>query len=195
MERINTAHFHGGFEATAMTFEYNLGVRPDHYVLINFNAFVDVVNSLGGVDVQAATGLSEYVGGGIKSVPAGMNHMDGKTALWYARSRYSTSDFDRNRRQQEVLQAVFNRLLSLYTISKAPELFNIYTQNVTTDLKFTDFIPLIPFAAKITDLSDIKHYYIGREQVSSWMTPAGAAVLLPNRDAVIDVMRQALNSP
>jgi hypothetical protein len=74
-------------------------------------------------------------------------------------------------------------------------LFNIYTQNVTTDLKFTDFIPLIPFAAKITDLSDIKHYYIGREQVSSWMTPAGAAVLLPNRDAVIDVMRQALNSP
>jgi LCP family protein required for cell wall assembly len=195
MERINTAYYHGGFEAIANALEYNLGVRPDHYVLINFNAFVDLVDSLGGIDVTAETGLSEWVGNGIKSVPAGLNHMNGKTALWYARSRYSTNDFDRNRRQQEVLQGIFNRLMSLYTISKAPELFDIYTRNVTTDLKFTDLIPLLPFAAKITDLSDVKHFFIGSGQVTGWMTPAGASVLLPNQEAVISVMRKALNSP
>jgi len=195
MERINTAYYHGGFETTAMMFEYNFGVRPDHFVLINFNAFVELVDSLGGIDVHCATGLSEYVGNGIKSVPAGVNHMNGKTALWYARSRYTTNDFDRNRRQQEVLRAIFDRLMSLYTISKAPELFNIYRQNVTTDLTFADLIPLFPFAARITDLSNVKQFYIGKGEVSGWYTPTGAAVLLPNREAVLAVMRKALNSP
>jgi LCP family protein required for cell wall assembly len=195
MERINTAYFHGGFEALSMALEYNFGVRPDYYVIVKFNAFVEIVDSLGGIDVHSAAGLSEYVGSGIKSVPAGVNHMNGKTALWYARSRYTTSDFDRNRRQQEVLRAIFNRLLSLYTISKAPELFNIFKQSVITDINFIDLIPLLPFAAKITDLSDIKQFYIGKGEVSGWYTPAGAAVLLPNREAAIAVMRKALNSP
>jgi LCP family protein required for cell wall assembly len=195
MERINTAYYHGGFEAIANALEYNLGVYPDHYVLINFNAFVEIVDSLGGIDVNAETGLSEWVGNGIKSVPAGLNHMNGKTALWYARSRYSTNDFDRNRRQQEVLQGIFDRLMSLYTISKAPEMFEIYTRNVSTDMNFTDLIPLLPFAAKVTDLSDVKHFFIGSAQVSGWMTPAGASVLLPNREAVVAIMRKALNSP
>ena len=51
--RINTAHARGGFETMANTFEYNFGVRPDYYALINFWSFVDVVNSLGGIDVYA----------------------------------------------------------------------------------------------------------------------------------------------
>jgi LCP family protein required for cell wall assembly len=196
MQRINTALAHGGFETLAMTFEYNLGVRPDHYILINFWSFVDVVNSLGGIDVNAAKDLSEYVSGrGWVTIPAGVNHMDGETALYYTRSRKSTNDFDRNRRQQEVLTALLDRLMSLYTISKVPDLFKIYTENVTTDLKLNDVLPLVPIAAKYNDPSQVQHYYVSSGQVTSWTTPGGAAVLLPNRDLVLEIMRQALNSP
>ena len=129
------------------------------------------------------------------TIPAGVNHMDGETALYYSRSRKSTNDFDRNRRQQEVLTAIIDKLISVYTISKVPELFKIYSQNVTTDLKLLDVLPLVPMAAKFKNSSDIQRYYIGSGQVSNWITPGGAMVLLPNRESVLDIMRQALNSP
>jgi anionic cell wall polymer biosynthesis LytR-Cps2A-Psr (LCP) family protein len=170
-------------------------VRPDFYVLINFWSFVDLVDSLGGIDVNASQPLSEYTARGWFTIPAGINHMDGDTALYYSRSRKSTSDFDRNRRQQEVVQAILDKLISLYTIAKIPELYQIYAENVTTNVRLSDIIPLIPVAARFKDTSQIKHYYIGRPQVTSWTTPGGAAVLLPNQQAVIEVMKQALNSP
>lgn len=195
MQRINTAFARGDFETIAMTFEYNLGVRPDHYILINFWSFVEIINSLGGIDVQVAQNLSEYTGRGWFNIPAGVNHMDGDTALYYSRSRMSSSDFDRNRRQQEVITAIIDKLISVYTISKVPELFSIYSKNVTTDLKLMDVLPLVPMAAKFKNSSKIQRYYIGRGQVSNWITPGGAMVLLPNRESVLDVMRQALNSP
>ena len=193
--RVNTAFARGGFETMAQTFENNFGVRPDFYVLINFWSFVEVVDSLGGIDVYAAQPLSEYTARGWFTIPAGKNHMDGDTALYYSRSRKSTSDFDRNRRQQEVVKAIIDKLISLYTIAKIPELYRIYTNNVTTNVKLSDIIPLIPVAARFKDNSQVKHYYIGRAQVSNWITPGGAQVLLPYQDKVMEVMRQALNSP
>ena len=195
MNRINTAFARGGFETMAKTLEVNFGVQPDFYVLINFWSFVEVVDSLGGIDINASQPLSEYTARGWFTIPEGKNHMDGDTALYYARSRKSTSDFDRNRRQQEVVQGIIDKLISLYTIAKIPELYRIYTNNVTTNVKLSDIIPLIPVAARFKDNSTIKHYYIGRAQVSNWVTPGGAQVLLPNQAAVMEVMRQALNSP
>jgi len=195
MNRINTAFARGGFDTMSKTFEVNFGVQPDFYVLINFWSFVEVVDSLGGIDINASQPLSEYTARGWFTIPAGKNHMDGDTALYYARSRKSTSDFDRNRRQQEVVQGIIDKLISLYTIAKIPELYSIYTNNVTTNVKLSDIIPLIPVAARFKDNNKIKHYYIGRAQVSNWVTPGGAQVLLPNQAAVMEVMRQALNSP
>lgn len=193
--RINTAHARGGFETTADTFEFNFGVRPDYYALINFWSFVDVVNSLGGIDVYASKPLSERTAIGWFNIPEGWNHMDGETALYYTRSRYSTSDFDRNRRQQEVITGIVDKMMNLYTIAKIPELYRIYSENVTTNMKLSDVIPLIPVAARIKSTDNIQHYYIGRGEVTSWRTPGGAAVLLPNKAAVEAVMRKALNSP
>jgi LCP family protein required for cell wall assembly len=196
MQRINTAQAHGGFETTAMTFEYNLGVRPDRFIMINFWAFVEIIDSLEGIEVDSAAGLQDWRDGyGWYAVPPGKNHMTGEIALWYVRSRMTSNDFERGRRQQEVIMAVFDRLMSLDAVKRAPELFEIYVNNVTTDLQFKDLAPLVPLATKIGDSSSIQHYFIGPEQVSGWLTPTGAQVLLPDRDAVLEVMRQALHSP
>lgn len=193
--RINTAFGRGGFETLASTFEYNLGVRPDYYALINFWSFTNLIDNLGGIDVNASQPLSEYTARGWYNVPAGITHMSGANALYYSRSRKSTSDFDRNRRQQEVITAVIDKLISLYTISKIPEVYQAYSDSVTTNIKLKDIIPLIPVAARFTKNQKIRRYYIGRQQVSNWITPGGGQVLLPNQAAVMEVMRKALNSP
>ena len=195
-DRINVAIQHGSFESVINTFEYNFGVRPDHYVLINFNAFVEVIDSLGGIDVQVPVPLADnrdYVGW--FSIPAGLIHMDGSTALWYVRSRMTSNDFDRTRRQQEVIQATFEKLLSMNGIARAPELYTIYKDTVTTDMNFTDMAPFILLAAKMTDTSKIRHYYVGPAEVTGWMTPGGASVLLPNREAIMGIIYQAMNAP
>lgn len=193
-QRINTAMGYGGFQLLASTLESNFGIRPEHYVMVNFWAFQQTIDSLGGIDVNAAQTLTDHRDGyGYFTVTSGLNHMDGETALWYARSRYTSSDFDRGRRQQEVILALFDRLLSLNAIEKAPELYDIYVQNVTTDLTFQDIAPLLPLAAQLSDTRNIRRYYIGPGQVTSWTTPGGAQVLLPNYAAINAVLWQALS--
>jgi polyisoprenyl-teichoic acid--peptidoglycan teichoic acid transferase len=196
VQRINTAFPRGGFSTLQMTMEYNFGFKPDYYALINFQSFSQVIDSLGGVDVQVARSLSDQRDGyGQYSVRAGTVLMDGETALWYVRSRYTSNDFDRTRRQQEVLQAIFFKMLNLNAITRAPQLYDIYKRNVTTNLTLEDIIPLLPTAAKLTDSSNMDQYFIGPQQVVNFRNSTGAAVLLPLREPVLVVMRQALNSP
>jgi len=196
VQRINTAFQHGGFELLAITMEYNFGVRPDYYVMINLWSFIDVIDSLGGVNVEVGRTLCDHRDQyGNYCVYEGMESMDGETALWYVRSRYSSNDFDRGRRQQEVILAAFEKLLSLDGISRAPDLYDIYIENVTTDMRFDDMTELLPLASNLASSGDIERFYIGPPQVTSWTNYNGASVLLPNREAVLVVMRQALNSP
>ncbi len=195
VDRINAAFGHGDFQMMADTMEYNFGVRPDHYVLINFEGFKTIIDALGGITVQVAQPLSdERDGPGDFSVPAGSVNMDGETALWYVRSRGTTSDFDRTRREQEVIEAVFWKLLSLNAITKAPELYEQYKQTVTTDIGIEDILPLLPLAANLGGSGNISRYAVGSEQVDSYMTSGGAAVLLPKYDLITDIMRKALSS-
>jgi anionic cell wall polymer biosynthesis LytR-Cps2A-Psr (LCP) family protein len=176
--------------------EYNFGVHPNYYVMINLWSFVDVIDSLGGVNVQIGRDLCDHRDAwGEFCVSQGTMWMDGKTALWYVRSRYTTSDFDRGRRQQEVLQAVFDNLISMDGLRRAPELYDIYVQNVTTNLSINDLSGLIPLAANLSDTRQLGRYGIGPAQVYDWTNYSGAMVLMPIREAVLEVMRQALSSP
>ena len=196
VQRLNTAMFYGGFATAALTFEYNFGVRPDYFVMVNLHTFPKVIDSLGGVDVNVAVALTDHRDGyGYYTVGPGIVHMDGETALWYVRSRYSTSDFDRGRRQQEVLTACFQALLNRDILNRASQLYDLYIQNVSTDMTFDQMAAFLPLVAKLRDTSRIHSYYIGPQQVMNWINTTGAMVLLPIHDAVMEVMRQALNSP
>jgi LCP family protein required for cell wall assembly len=196
VQRINTAMGWGGFNALAETMEYNFGVKPDYYVLINFWSFKDVVDSIGGITVNAGRDLCDQRNAmGQFCVYRGLTWMDGETALWYVRSRYSTSDLDRGRRQQEVLEAIFDKLMSLDSIKRAPDLFEIYKQNVTTNLDFNAISSLIPVASNLVNSQPVERHAIGEDQVYNWVTPSGAMVLVPIREAVLDVMRQAISQP
>lgn len=193
-QRINTAFAHGGFPLLARTFEHNFGIRPDHYVLVNFSSFKQFVDSLGGLDVNVGKALSDYRGSGYGyvTIPVGTNHMNADTVLWYVRSRKTSNDFARGRRQQEVLKAIAVKLFSLNAIKRVPEFYQLYNKNVTTDLTLADILSLLPFAARINDTSRIRTYFIGPKQVYDWITPGGGMVLLPRQGAIDKVLRRAL---
>lgn len=200
--RINTAMVYGGFSLMASTLESNFGIRPTHYIMTTFNSFVQIINSLGGVDVKASQILQDkcklpeavY---GYCTVNPGIRHMNGNFALWYVRSRYSSSDFDRERRSQEVLLATFNKLMSLNAVTRVPELFNIYQKNVETNLTLADIAGLASVApGLISDPSKIHRYNIGPNMVTNWTVPeSGAMVLLPNEALIQQTIAQAVFTP
>jgi LCP family protein required for cell wall assembly len=103
----------------------------DHFIQTDFNGFQAIIDTLGGIDIDTAVNLSDrcdlpYSHGSYCSVGPGHHLLDGALALWYVRSRYSISDFDRGRRAQEVTEGIFNKLISWNALTKAPELFSLF---------------------------------------------------------------------
>jgi polyisoprenyl-teichoic acid--peptidoglycan teichoic acid transferase len=196
VQRINTAMGWGGFEALSLTMEYNFGVHPDYYVLTNFWFFRDVVDSIGGITVYASQNMCDQRDGYESyCVYQGSTWMDGETALWYVRARYSSGDIDRGRRQQEVLQAMFNQMLNLNALVRAPELYEIYKNDVTTNLDFGILSSLLPVASHLADTQELGRYTIGDSQVYDWTNTNGAMVLVPIREEVMKIMNQVISQP
>ncbi|RBY87400.1 LCP family protein [Blastococcus sp. TF02A-26] len=110
MDKINAAYAFGGPTLLIQTVEQLTSVRIDHYVTIDFQGIIQVTDDLGGVDVVVA----EETSNGPYTFPAGVNHLDGDQARWYLGQRYGLEggDFDRVRRQQQFLQAMFSKLFS-----------------------------------------------------------------------------------
>ena len=187
VRRINEAYQHGGFELLADTFDYNFGIRPEYFVLVNFEAFTQAVDSMGGIDVQVAKALRE----GDYSVKPGLVHMDGEMALWYVRSRYTTSDFDRMRRQQEALLAIFQRMISLDVLKQIPQMYAVYEDSALTNIGLQESLAWAGVAGRIVDDTDSLHTLtIDREYVTPFRTPAGAQVLLPNPEAIRSLFKE-----
>ncbi len=198
-QRINTAFAHGGFSTMANTFQYNFHIQPQYYFLTNFRVFSEMIDSLNGISVNASAPLTdkcdlpqaEY---GYCTVDPGATVMDGRTALWYVRSRHSTSDFDRTRRAQEVLYAVFTRMMKFDAATHLPELYEQYQGGVETNMGISDMLPLLPLASEILqDPSRIRRYSVTPNMVSDFITSGGAMVLLPNYPAISSMIHQALD--
>ncbi|HEX2697526.1 MAG TPA: LCP family protein, partial [Anaerolineales bacterium] len=209
MQRINTAYEFGntgytggGVALLRDTIAYNLGIRIDHTAMVAFDGFQKIVDTLGGVDVPVACPYTDWHlidpsynpydenNWSLYTVESGVNHMDGNLALWYARSRLKSSDFDRARRQQEVLRALFTQLLKTDTLSRIPQLYNDLSGTINTDLGLSDLLKLALYAPKLTS-ANIRSYYIRPPYVTSWTTPAGAAVLLPQAPDLTQMLTKA----
>lgn len=108
--KINAAYALGGPTLLIQTIEQLTGVRVDHYAAIDFDGLIQVTDDLGGVDVV----VSETTSNGPYTFTAGLNHLDGDQARWYVGQRYDLpgGDFDRVKRQQNYLRAMFTKLFS-----------------------------------------------------------------------------------
>ncbi len=193
LDRINTAYFYGKIPLVKQTFKSYFGINIDHYVLVNFKNFKVIVDQMGSLDVKVEKSVSDYKAGKYVTVPKGKVVMDADDALWYVRSRKSTNDFERNRRQQEVLEAILRKLLSLETLSKAPAYFQFYKKNVETDLELLDVLKWVPFAVRFMNNPQLNQLYIKPTHVYNSITAGGAMVLVPYKDKVMNVIRSSQN--
>ncbi len=195
-ERINTAMVFGGFEMLQQTFEFNFGIHPDYYLMTNFSGFVNIIDTIGGIDILAENTLSDWCDlpsgrKGYCSIDAGENHLNGEMALWYARSRYSTSDFDRGRRAQELIRGFFNKLMSLDALSKTPELYQQFQNSVEMNIPLDKIVELLPLSLSLPKDGNFRQFVIGPDQVNVWIPPSGAYLLLPNQDAIRSILIEA----
>jgi len=211
-QRINTAYQHGisvgypggGPGLLEDTIQYNLGIRIDHTAMVDFDGFRKIVDTLGGVDIPVSCPYTDWRlidpsydpqnenNWFLYTVNPGVIHMDGDLALWYARSRQKSSDFDRGRRQQEVLRAIFTQALRAGTLTRIPELYTDVKDSVETDLGLGDILQLALYAPKMTN-ADIRSYYIRPPYVTSWITDGGAYVLSPNQALLSQLLTEALS--
>ncbi len=148
----------GGGDLAAATVSQISGQPIDYWIGVDFKAFRDVVNALGGVRIDVPSALDDpyYPRGettGMMHIhfDPGWQTMNGEQALEYARSRETTSDFDRSRRQQLIMLAVRQRVFSLNAVPRMFSLLSALSDNVRTNLRPQDMRELVSLAGQIKD--------------------------------------------
>ena len=147
-ERINAAFELGGSQAAMQTVGTTLGQRVDRFALIGLQGVRDVVDAVGGIDITVPQAIhddsypTDDYGYQTVDIPAGPQHMDGDTALKYARTRHQDSDFARIARQQQVLLAVRNAMINPVNWPRTPALIAAVNQALKTDMTPLDAIAL-----------------------------------------------------
>ncbi len=145
------------------------GLTFDRYIAVDFVAFRDMVNALGGVDVCLSTNLDDYeypdyfngyIRGGIH-YKAGCQHLNGEQALQVARSRHAveaqqSSDFGRAQRQQDIMQAIKRKATTVNGFAKAPQLLDALQKNINTDMSLSDMKAIYDWGKNLPDSSIVR---------------------------------------
>lgn len=155
-QMINTANFLGevnktgtGMPLLSQTIEQNFGIQIDHYVRMDFAGFVDLVDAVGGLEIDVPRVIEDYAYptydyGTIQvRFEQGLQWMDGERALIYARTRHGDDDYARSKRQQQVLSGFVGRALNPLIWGN---LIVVLNQSVETDLNILDMITTVPTA-------------------------------------------------
>ncbi|MFW5709763.1 MAG: LCP family protein, partial [Chloroflexota bacterium] len=198
----NIGYTDGGFGLLRQTLWYNLGLNIHYYAMVNFSGFTQIIDTLGGIDVavdcayqdfqligaELPDGVIEVGDEGLRTLPVGYYRMSGAQALWYARTRRTSSDFDRGRRQQQILRSIWREGMSQVSLTNAPQLWNQLMDAVETDMGLEDFVSLMPLALNL-DVRNIRDFTLVRTyHTTPWQTPDGDFVQLP----VYETMRPLL---
>ncbi|MGF9965727.1 LCP family protein [Bacillus rhizoplanae] len=145
LDKITHAHVFGGVESTRDTVERFLNVPVDYYVKFNFESFIKIVDSLGGIDIDVPVTFTEQDSkdqAGAIHLEKGYQHLNGEQALALARTRKIDSDAMRGQRQQLVIEAIAKKALSVKSITKLSSLLDAVDQNLKTNLTFDDMLAI-----------------------------------------------------
>lgn len=162
--RLNAAYSYGGAELLMETIEQNFDIQVNRYILVNFQAFANLVDAVGGVDLELTNEEVQYVNGYLVEYNilegraegtdyldtslSGIIHLNGPQALAYSRNRYLGTDFGRTERQRKVLSSVMKKLPTS-VVTNPKELFNGLLPNLTTNLTQQECFQLSLQAGKL----------------------------------------------
>ncbi len=138
---------YGGAALTMQTVRDCFKVNVNHYIRVNFHMFEEGINAIGGIDLNLTSEEAKYMNhAGIQTVKAGLNHVDGTTALFYARIRKIDSDWKRIERQRTVVQAALNQVMhaDVLTINKLADTILPMIQTNLTKGEITKLLLEVP---------------------------------------------------
>lgn len=183
-----------GGEYARKVFSETFNLDIPYYVRVNFNAFEQLVNAVGGVDIEVTKPFTDYSFPGpdysyqTVSFASGTQHMDGTRALQYSRSRHGTngenSDFARSRRQQQIISALKEKVFSFGTITSPSTLQKIWSSlsnNIATNLEFSQMLYMASLARNI-DTGKVKNLVLDSGPTGylySYIAQSGAFMLAP----------------
>ena len=197
--RINAAYFFGevyegsGAALARQTIESVFDVPVHAVAAVDFAGFVALIDAFGGISVTVAKDLVDNsyptIDYGYTSVfiPEGLQHMDGETALIYARTRHPDNDFKRMGRQQSVIASAHSSLFADEMILMFPLLFQQFNEIIETDLTLTEQLILLRDLYLLRD-APINARVIEPPLVYNYVTEGGAQVLLPDWELVRPVI-------
>ena len=143
-DKINAAFAYGGHKLTQETVQEFLGIKLHNYVVVDFQGFKDLVDVIGGVDINVEKRMyyyDPYDGFEIDLRP-GIQHMDGKTAMQYVRYRDEDGDIGRIRRQQKFIMALYKQIASKNIITKMPGVSKQIMSMIKTNLSLKEMVEL-----------------------------------------------------
>ncbi|MFD1706492.1 LCP family protein [Siminovitchia sediminis] len=146
--KINHAHSFGGPRATIKTVEDLLEIPVDYYVRLDFEAFVAVVDALGGIEVDVPYTFNELNSkdkSDAISLEEGLQTLNGEEALALARTRRLDNDIERGKRQQEIMKAIARKAASGSALPKYAKVIDAIGENMRTDMTFDEMKALIDY--------------------------------------------------
>ncbi len=191
--KINATYEYGFYRREGADYVKKLvsqitGVYIDNVIIADFSSFEKLIDQLGGIDITLVKPFREENQWGYAfELPAGENHLNGQDALYYVRSRYSTSDFDRAFRQQQVLFAIKDKLAKLKIIPdpiKTLSVINTLNKNIKTDINIWDVKEIIDLGKEVNTLPAVfKKQVLSTDNLLYQTTgPNNAYILLPTGD-------------
>jgi LCP family protein required for cell wall assembly len=203
--KVNAAYSHGQFYkyeaggagATVAMIEHNYHIDIHHWVVIDWEGFVRLIDAIGGIDVNVPEKISDFGTDTLEmfpnnTVPAGPQHMDGEMALGYSRVRVD-GDIKRIDRQQIVLRAVAEQAVSLGLIARLPEFWDAYNDAIRTDVE-TGLVPGLALLARSLDFENLETFSVA-DATYSGIAEDGALILLPNEDELFAIIDEFLADP
>mgnify|MGYP001689624561 FL=1 len=147
-DKINAAYAYGGEKLTQRTVEDFLGIRIDHYVIINTHAFQKIIDAIGGIDIDVEKRMYyedpwDDDGGLVIDLRPGRQHMDGKTAVTYVRYRDEEGDIGRVKRQQKFMRACVDAVTTPAILPRLPGIISSVIDSVKTDLSVRQMLEFI----------------------------------------------------
>jgi LCP family protein required for cell wall assembly len=198
----------GGAKLLKETVEYNTGIKVNFYARVDFVQFQSLIAKLGGLEISVDCALEDWK---LKSPDLDVNEVDNwekytlnvgrrtldpYTALWYARSRNSSNDFERGRRQMDVLRAIWRQGRKAGALAQVTELWPELQKTLDTDMGLPDILGLVPVGISLdpvnvqrVDLALNVHFRAGDNDV------LGSYGLLPDRAKLIEAMQNMVTPP
>jgi polyisoprenyl-teichoic acid--peptidoglycan teichoic acid transferase len=172
----------GGPALISQVLSATLGIDTQHWVRLQMDGFVDIVDAIGGVTVQLDCPFYEPIfnlntnAWDYFVLPAGEVKLDGESAYWFVRLRYRESDIGRGRRQRQFLWALREQIMNANLILRFPELWGAFQNMVSTDLSLVELVELARYGISL-DPTNVRAGGLTLADLQNYTTSEGAAVL------------------